>query len=206
MRRANLIAIVRCAIWTVMIVTVAWFAYKVYAGRPTTPERLTLRGDGNIYERQHLARYRWAQERVRGLRVADIASGTCYGMEMLRKSAVSVAGYDREPICGNHVIDLEKQAWPEKYDVVVSFETAEHLANPEYFLANARSSAPVLLFSAPVGEAHGNEHHKQHWTGSELRGLLEREYGSCKYWHQAFDGDKIETGPTEAGYLIAQCP
>ena len=137
--------------------------------------------------REHLAQYLFAAEysQEHGFQsVADIASGTCYGMEILRKTVAQVDGYDKEDFCGNYVLDLDKEDWGRQYDAIISFETIEHLTRPEFFLENAARSAPVLILSTMVNEPAGqNEYHLSHWTTEEFQQLIETRY-DCKYLHR----------------------
>ena len=154
---------------------------------------------------EHLAQYALAVNYGREHKlqsVADIASGTCYGMKMLREVVPVVDGYDKEDFCGNYVLDLDKEDWGRQYDAIVSFETIEHLQNPEFFLKNAVRSAPVLLLSTPVNEGPENHFHLQHWTYQELRELLERYY-TCQYLHRV--GNTYEPDYVEGNDLTAVC-
>ena len=147
-------------------------------------ERVTL-GEFNDYvEREHVARYKWAQQFCEGKSVADIACGTGYGTNILSQVGTLVEGYDRELLCQNQVIDLENQCWQKSYDVIVSFETIEHLANPEFFLQNVHKTSSLLVVSTPIGEFKGyNPHHKQVWKEREFRRLLEQWF-TCRYYYQ----------------------
>ena len=116
--------------------------------------------------------------------MADIACGTGYGSNILREVAATVEGYDKELLCGNLLVDLEKQSWDKPYDVIVSFETIEHLSHPRFFLENARRTTQLLVVSTPVGEFRGyNPHHKQVWTFPQFRALVET-YFHCRYYFQ----------------------
>ncbi len=152
-------------------------------------ERVTVGEFNDHVEQEHLARYRFAQGLCRGKRVADIACGTGYGSEILAETALSVDRFDKELLCGNRAIDLEKEAWDDRYDVIVSFETIEHLANPEFFFENARRTTDLLIVSTPIGEFKGyNPFHKQVWTLAEFKAVVEK-YFHCEYFYQ--DGVEI---------------
>jgi hypothetical protein len=137
----------------------------------------------------HVHRYQFAKtllEKQKARSVADIASGACYGMKILREAVAVVDGYDK--LCDNYVVNLDIDSWGKKYDAIVSFETIEHLERPEFFLSNVAQSAPVLILSAPVNEASTKNHfHKQHWSTRELQELLER-YFRCEYYHYTPQG------------------
>ena len=152
-------------------------------------ERVTLGQYNDHVEREHVARYNFATRFCAGKRVADIACGTGYGSRILGDVALSVDSYDKEQLCGNRIIDLENECWNKPYDIIVSFETIEHLANPEFFLANAQRTAALLIVSTPVGEFRGyNPHHKQVWTLEQFQAIVDR-YFCCSYYYQ--DGEAI---------------
>lgn len=160
--------------------------------------------DTEVY-REHMAQYQFAKRYFQEHKVhsvADIASGTCYGMQILKAVVAVVEGYDREDLCGNYVVNLDKQDWGRKYDAIVSFETIEHLARPEFFLRNAVRSAPLLIVSAPVNEGDANPYHLQHWTTEELQNLLARFY-QCEYFHRV--GDVYEPEYVGGTDLFAVC-
>ena len=158
-------------------VTVAGIAFGLWERFHTEP-RVDIRGkkELSLIEREHVARYEFAKPYCAGRTVADIASGTGFGMDILRTVAKSVDGYDLEPLGQQFVIDLEKQAWSRSYDVIVSFETIEHLSNPEFFLGNVKKSARTLILSAPLNERLGwtNPYHKQVWTDGGIKRLLRK--------------------------------
>ena len=147
-------------------------------------ERVTLGERNDHVEREHVARYEFAAHFCEGKTVADIACGSGYGSNILARVSREVYAFDKEILCGNRVIDLETENWNQRFDVVVSFETIEHLANPEFFLENIRRTTALAIISTPIGELPGyNPHHKQVWTLGQFRSLLER-YFICEYYFQ----------------------
>jgi 2-polyprenyl-3-methyl-5-hydroxy-6-metoxy-1,4-benzoquinol methylase len=65
---------------------------------PLTGERtLPDIPEENYWFRRHLVVYEWIAERVRGLRVIDMACGEGYGSNVLARSARSVVGEDANP-------------------------------------------------------------------------------------------------------------
>jgi O-antigen biosynthesis protein len=115
-----------------------------------TGERVVLGRSAGLVENEHLARYRFAAKLVQGKLVADIACGTGYGTLLLAKAgAQSVHGMDisADVIASNRerlnapnvtfsVANAEHLSLiPDgEYDVVISFETIEHLPNVEPYL------------------------------------------------------------------------
>ena len=167
-------------------------------------ERVTLGERNDHVEREHVARYEFAKHYCTGKKVADIACGTGYGMQILGSAAASVTGYDRAALCQNTVIDLDQERWTETYDVIVSFETIEHLGRPAFFLENAASTAQQLIVSTPIGEFRGyNPHHKQVWSFEQFRNLLEK-YFDAEYFFQT--GVTVESRPAHpVRFVVAVC-
>src|SRR5215204_1725653 len=58
--------------------------------------------DENYWYRRHLVVYEWIAERVRGLRVAELACGEGYGADLLATSAAEVVGVDANPDAYEH--------------------------------------------------------------------------------------------------------
>ena len=167
-------------------------------------ERVTLGEFNDHVEREHVARYQFAKQFCAGKTVADIACGTGYGMQILSTVSSCVDGYDKQLLCGNQVIDLDSENWAKPYDVIVSFETIEHLSQPDLFLQNAARTAQLFIVSTPIGEFRGyNPHHKQVWTFEQFKGLLAK-YFDVDYFFQT--GEAVERRPIRPiRFVIAVC-
>ena len=122
-----------------------------------------------LYE--HYARYAMALEFVRGKRVLDCACGEGYGSALLAEQAATVIGLDYSVQAVAHareryiksnlhfdVADATALTLDDCVDVVVSFETLEHLAAQDAMLTGfkrALTADGVLLLSSPeIGRAH----------------------------------------------------
>lgn len=139
----------------------------------------------------HLRRYETAARYVKGKRVLDIACGTGYGSQMLSLAgAKAVVGVDLCPQTVEYAkkhyresniefvcADAEQFEWHEQFDVVVSFETIEHVPNPHKFLECLRRSIALggdLLLSVPLGETrHIDPYHLHAFSQEEVFVLLE---------------------------------
>lgn len=124
---------------------------------------------------EHIYRYRFAAQFVKGKRVLDIACGEGYGAAALQKAgAASVIGIDVSPdacVHAHHKYGLDARVGDAQnialdkasVDVVVSFETIEHISQPGKFLDEcARVLAPggMMIVSTPNRDAyHKNEPH-----------------------------------------------
>jgi cyclopropane fatty-acyl-phospholipid synthase-like methyltransferase len=101
--------------------------------------------------------------------------------------------------------DAEQFECLEPFDVVISFETIEHLKNPTYFLtqlSNYLTSNGVLMMSVPLGETrHFDPYHLHAFTHEQIFTLLEAtgfcvDYYRCDqcfltrrellYWRQLY--------------------
>lgn len=111
---------------------------------PNTPE--WIQGAG-----EHLSRYRFACQYVRGKRVLDVGCGVGYGSYMMAEAGADfVLGVDIDRNCiqtahshfkrdnaefcvdNAQILDGARNYMP--FDVIVSFENIEHLENPESFM------------------------------------------------------------------------
>jgi len=164
-------------------------------------ERLILEHEENPeFIQLHLARYEFAKHFVQSKRVLDVACGSGYGSAMLKEAGAStVVGIDVSPEVIEYarahfngtgaefaVGDAEDLSLYRDFDVVVSFETIEHLRHPETFLAEitrSLSSQGTLIVSTPQrekGTLHDkpqNLFHLREWTLEEFQQLL------SKYFH-----------------------
>jgi SAM-dependent methyltransferase len=175
-------------------------------------ERLKLRGENADYDSyafsQHVGRYMILRKLVRRARVLDISCGEGYGTRMLKSwGAREVVGIDiseealvsaRHNFAGRGIsfvqadIDNEAERIAElgMFDVIVSFETIEHLKNPRAFLdliERVRSNNAIIAISAPCEEAddHGqsfNPFHLWHFRFDEFRDLTEGRFGPAAQW------------------------
>ncbi len=136
-------------------------------------------------EKEHIARYRWAAKRVRASRVLDVACGTGYGAGLLREGGaqcvVSVEcsadalrfGASRY---GLQAVRADAHCLPfgeSCYDVVVCFETIEHLAKPELFLSEVnrilRQNGALFISTPNAHRSNGdNPYHIREFTFEEL--------------------------------------
>lgn len=180
-----------------------------------TCERLFLGKSGQLQQDEHLARYQFAAQFVTGKDVADIACGTGYGSRMLaRAGAKSVHGMDVSPetveYCksqngADNVIFTTGDAQnlshirDASFDMVVSFETIEHLPSMEAYLGEMwRILRPngLFLVSTPdrrIGSVlywlfrrAQNPYHVRELSGRELQKALSTNFDIEALFGQAF--------------------
>lgn len=156
----------------------------------------------------HLARYVYAQKLVAGKSVCDVACGVGYGSSYLAQTAKLVVAMDvaAEAIDwalryfnSNNTTFLTAdvlEPWPvgDKFDVITSFETMEHLASPERFLDNVNKHllpGGTLLLSVPNGpldlKRHSdNYNHLQHFSDTQFKNLLNSRFSRVDYLSQVY--------------------
>ena len=153
---------------------------------------------------EHVTRYLAAKPVVKGKVVLDIASGSGYGTKILAESAKFVYGVDVNEIAVNYsrknysgknieylVGDGESIPLSENsVDVVITFETIEHIKNYRKFLDEvARILRPdgLLIVSTPndVEFSEGNHFHLHEFKYNELTSLLRKYYKNIDSYFQS---------------------
>ena len=161
---------------------------------------------GQIYY-EHIHRYAIAARFCRGKRVLDIASGEGYGSALLARVAAHVTGIDIDQtsvqhaeqaytatnlafICGSCMdIPLADHS----VDVIASFETIEHIDNPERMLDELRRvvvPGGTIVISSPNKRVYSdlpgysNPFHIRELYFSELRDMLCSRFENVKIFGQ----------------------
>jgi SAM-dependent methyltransferase len=156
---------------------------------------------------EHMHRYAWALATVEGLDVIDVACGEGFGSSMLASRARSVIGVDVAQDAVDHATaryeagnlrficaDAAEIPVPDaSADVVVSFETIEHLSDQGKAMAEIRRilrPGGFLVMSSPdteiyaVKQGHANRFHTKELTGPEFAALLRREFPAVRLFGQ----------------------
>lgn len=137
----------------------------------------------------HLKRYQFAAEIISPRsRVADVACGCGYGSWILHSYGMEVTGvdisseaieYGRRHYQGPTYIQSKAQDFSGDFDALVTFETLEHIADPEIVLKGVRS--PLVIASVPNETLYpfkafrfGKDKypHLRHYTPEEFEDLL----------------------------------
>ena len=165
-------------------------------------------------EQEHIARYQFASSFVNGCAVLDVACGMGYAAPMfIHAGARRYLGIDVEAETINSALkryrindDISfvaddacelRKVRDRTFDVVVSFETIEHLHRPEAFLASVRRvlrPAGTLLISTPnrLRYSPGNKkssrpwnpYHIREWNVGEFLDVLEPCFRVTGVWGQ----------------------
>jgi SAM-dependent methyltransferase len=152
---------------------------------------------GELVHAEHLARYRLAAQLASGRKVLDAACGEGYGSAILAAAgADSVTGVDVDPKVVEHarathpadfaVADVAALPFgDDAFDLVVSFETIEHVPEPPAALAElARVLRPggTLVISTPNKHEYlvDNEFHTIEYTHDEFVALLRERFDAVE--------------------------
>ena len=172
------------------------------AGPEATGERLIPELQrGELVHAEHVARYLMAAQLAEGRRVLDAACGEGYGTAILAGAGASSAvGVDSDAAIVAHAREryglefatADVAALPfdgDAFDLVVSFETIEHVAEPEAVLDElTRVLAPdgLLVISTPNKHEYlvENEFHTRELTHEEFLELLRPRFPSVRVLYQ----------------------
>lgn len=159
----------------------------------------------------HMNRYLAAKQYVQGKRVLDVACGEGYGTRLLKSwGAAEVIGVDISAEAiekasalfsaeGVQFLRHAAEQLPfenDSFDVIVSFETIEHVDSPERFLEEIRrvvKFSGTVLLSCPNDylyeeklENYSNPFHKHRWHWYEIKELGEKYLGNDASWYFGF--------------------
>lgn len=160
----------------------------------------------------HVERYRWAAKTLKKLgahTVIDISCGVGYGSKILADAGFSVTAIDvddsalayaRQHYAHERInylkADAENLGPISAADAVVSFETIEHLRQPQRMFDSLKCTH--LLVSVPNEEVfpwRGYKYHYRHYTKQEFAALL-RQCGfvATAWWGQEGKESKVVRG------------
>lgn len=156
---------------------------------------------------EHWHRYAFALEFVAGKRVLDLACGEGYGSHLLASRAGQVTGIDLSEAAIAHALETyqhpaldyqqgDATAIPladDSIDVVVSFETLEHLSPQDQMLAEFRRVLRpdgLLIISTPDKRVYSqdgevdNPYHVKELYREEFEALLQRHFPAWRMFGQ----------------------
>lgn len=181
-----------------------------------TGERLIVNKYPRHIVQEHLARYRYASQYVLDKNVLDIACGSGYGTRLMRDAGarqvwgVDISGEAMRYAMAHHLCagvmycqgDCMDIPFPDKhFDVVVSFETLEHVDRSDKLVAEAARvlkddgtfivSTPNKAISSPGREVPYNPFHVREFHLHELISLLQQYFLEARIVGQRIRKGKI---------------
>jgi ubiquinone/menaquinone biosynthesis C-methylase UbiE len=197
---------------------------------PFTGERFTPEVEGAIWY-EHWHRYCAVRSVAAKKRVLDAACGEGYGSALLAELASEVTGVDIDTDAIRHAaaryggkpnlrfVQASCAALPladASTDVVISFETIEHIAHQEAMLAEFRRVLVpdgILVVSSPnkpvySGEGErGNEYHVKELTRGELASMLVAAFPRQAWYGQRVCAHSLlwseSSSPSRSAELLA---
>jgi 2-polyprenyl-3-methyl-5-hydroxy-6-metoxy-1,4-benzoquinol methylase len=158
----------------------------------------------------HVARYYFAEKYAVDKRVCDVGCGAGYGSNYLAQKACHVSAMDisedaiswaskhfgRNNLRFFAANAAEKWRIDNKFDVITTFETMEHVQNPNDFLARIHEHllpGGTLILSVPNGprdeDKTNNPYHIHHFTDTDLKDLFEKYFSETEYFSQDYKKD-----------------
>lgn len=156
---------------------------------------------------KHVLRYYFASKFIRGKNVLDVACGTGYGSYYLAKKCKRIIGGDKSTDALKYAkkfykksnlkfVHLDATKMPFKnsiFDVVISFETLEHIKNYKNFISECKRvlkknglficSTPNKKFFSPFGCKLTPFHVKEFYF-KELKDVIEKYFPDTKFYMQ----------------------
>jgi 2-polyprenyl-3-methyl-5-hydroxy-6-metoxy-1,4-benzoquinol methylase len=154
---------------------------------------------------EHLTRYVFCLGFCINKKVMDVACGTGYGLEMISSVAEKGTGIDIDKGSLNYALenykfygknfnfrkrDLEKEDlkigyFGNEYDTIISFETIEHLENPDFFIQNVKDILKDdghFIFSIPCNS--DTPYHKKLYTFETAKALMDKHFSNIQWFDQ----------------------
>lgn len=177
-----------------------------------TGERYVPWVGGEAIHYEHLHRYRFAKEFVKGKKVLDLGCGEGYGSFMLSEDAGFVVGVDIDPECVRHASSkysggnlrfvegsiTDVPDGRDSYDVIVCFEVLEHIDGHNQLMDEVKRLLKpdgVFIVSTPDKRTYSdqpdyhNPFHVKELYPDEFRDLLSKRFGRVFLY-----GQRVEPG------------
>lgn len=169
---------------------------------------------------KHLERYKWASTYTCGKRVYDIACGTGYGSLIL--AASKYVGFDNSPEAVQYATKYyatdprvsffqadacRMSPTLDVADVIVSFETIEHIKDPESFLHWSANHAKLFLISSPIRGSFGRSRfHLFEYELTKFNDILNKYFSKVTMFIQkANQGITYPCLLNDKGVAVAVC-
>ena len=177
-----------------------------------TGERFIPWMEGGQIHYEHIHRYAFASQFVKGKKVLDLACGEGYGSHIFSKNAEYVVGIEIDENAVEHarnkyttqnlefiqgsILEIPIQG-NEKFDVIVCFEGIEHVEEHEKLLSEVKrllDKGGVFIVSSPNKKTYSddldfnNPFHKKELYFNEFRELLDKYFINSIFFGQKVYG------------------
>jgi len=179
----------------------------------------------------HRQRYEFAADQIsdkyENAKVLDAACGVGYGSWVMAEKGIQVTGIDISAdaldVAKQHYsiddltkfvqCDIVRDALPDAhFDIIVSFETIEHVEEDELILSKFSELGDYLFVSVPNEEVvpfskETHPFHFRHYTPDEFEALLEKTGWKPMQWFTQYDkypGDVYEADDGRSLIVIAR--
>lgn len=168
-------------------------------------ERIVPEEETYETRQEHYARYNFASTFCKEKMVLDVACGVGYGSYLIKNSAKRVIGVDISKDAITHakahcadqkiefiVSDATKLPFPDNFfDVIVSFETIEHVRNHEKYLSECKrvlKGGGVFICSSPnkMRENTLNPHHIREFYLEEFCEMMNGNFKDVELFGQFY--------------------
>lgn len=157
----------------------------------TSGERISPGDAPNFLLKSHMVRYKYVQPYIQGKDVLEIGCGTCYGMGTILSGYNKIIGmdisldalkYGNKTYKKKHLkllqANCEALPFPNgSFDLVVSFEVIEHLADPKAYLGEIsrilKKDGHLILSTPNKRYSEFNPYHLKEYYLPELKVVLE---------------------------------
>lgn len=162
---------------------------------PGVEERMPMDGKDAVLELSCFNRYRFAGQFTEGKIVVDAACADGYGIDYLNAKEYIGLDYSKEALDKakkNHgkqgvfkKANLETREIPD-CDVLVTFETLEHLEDPIGFLKRASKHVKEkIVLSVPNNETPGdNQFHKWIFNENDFKDIVSGIFPNTEFYQQ----------------------
>jgi SAM-dependent methyltransferase len=180
---------------------------------------------------EHLHRYAYASELLRGKRVLDLCCREGYGTRILAETAASVTGLDVDSVVVQQAAEQNRRpnlnflvgsplsvplAAGHTFDAVVCFDAIDETTNPEKLISEIQrllTSTGLLVLSVPNAASHDNLFRSKAFSADQLQGLLNSRFAHIRLLQQLvyansvirldLSSNGIGAAKSEPQYLIA---
>ena len=167
-------------------------------------ERIRTKKEFAYNPGDHVSRYIWVFDKIKGKVTLDAGCGEGYGTSWLRTNGINVLGVDcsrtafksseKKGVIRGDILFMPFHSC--KFDAIISFEVIEHLKDGNMYLSqvsNLLKPHGIFLGSTPIrkkekylNDRPKNPFHKREYYIDEIKDLLEKHFEKVQIFGQIF--------------------